>query len=69
MNEFLRKFDTIRFVAPLSIFRNFLGFFPIFWNSNLKFEFGPVYNRPIPEPVRAGKTGNRGNQTGSGRFF
>jgi len=40
-----------------------------FWNSNLKFEFEPVSNRPIPEPVRAGKTSNRGNRTGSGWFF
>ena len=27
MNEFWRKFDTIRFVAPWSIFKNFLGIF------------------------------------------
>ena len=41
MNEFLRKFDTIRFVAPWSIFRNFLRIFH-FFNLNLNFEFGPV---------------------------
>ena len=34
MNEFLRKFDTIIFVAPLSIFRNFLRIFH-FLNLNL----------------------------------
>ena len=61
MNEFLRKFDTIRFVAPWSIFRNFL-------NSNLNFEFGPVWYRPKPEPGRTGLTGNRLNRTGSHRF-
>ena len=36
MNEFFRKFDTIRFVAPWSIFRNFLGIFQFF---EFKFEF------------------------------
>ena len=44
MNEFLRKFDTIRFVAPWSIFRIFLRIF-YFLNSNLNFEFGPVWYR------------------------
>ena len=51
MNEFLRKFDTIRFITPWSIFRNFLGIFH-FLNSNLKFEFWPVGYRPEPEPDR-----------------
>jgi len=36
MDKFLRKFDTIRFVAPWSIFRNFLKFFHFF---EFKFEF------------------------------
>ena len=67
MNEFLRKFDTIRFVAPWSIFRNFLGIFH-FFNSNLNFEFGPVWYRPKPEPGRTGLTGNRSNRTSSHRF-
>ena len=52
MNEFLRKFDTIRFVAPWSIFRNFFGNFSFFLNSNLNFEFGPVWYRPKLEPGR-----------------
>jgi len=30
MNEYLKKFDTIRFVATWSIFRNF-GKFSFFW--------------------------------------
>ena len=67
MNEFLRKFDTIRFVAPWGIFRNFLDFF-IFLNLNLNFEFGPVWYQPKPEPGRTGLTGNRSNRTGSHRF-
>ena len=66
MNEYLKKFDTIRFVATWSIFRNLLEKF-YFLNSNLNFEFGPVSNRPVPEPVRTGYTGNRGFRTGSGR--
>jgi len=36
MNEFLRKFDNIRFVAPWSILRIFLGIFHFF---EFKFEF------------------------------
>ena len=36
MNKFLRKFDTIRFVAPWSIFKNFLRIFHFF---EFKFEF------------------------------
>ena len=51
MNEFLRKFDTIWFVAPWSIFRNFLRIFH-FFNSNLNFEFGPVLYRHKPKPDR-----------------
>ena len=67
MNEFLRKFDTIRFITPWSIFRNFLGIFH-FLNSNLKFEFWPVGYRPEPEPDRTGLTGNRSNRSGYRRF-
>ena len=71
MNKFLRKFDTIRFIAPSSIFRNFLGIFH-FFNSNLNFEFGPVWYRPKPEPGRTSLTGYRtgltGYRTGSHRF-
>ena len=37
-------------------------------NLNLNFEFGPVWYRPKPEPVRTGLTGNRSNRTGSHRF-
>ena len=37
-------------------------------NSNLNFEFGPVWYRPKPEPGRTGLTGNRSNRTGSHRF-
>ena len=64
MNEFLRKFDTIRFIATRSIFRNFLRIFH-FLNLNLNFEFWPVGYRSKPEPVRTGLTGNRSNRTGS----
>ena len=56
MNEFLRKFDTIIFVAPLSIFRNFLRIFHFF-----EFEFGLVGYRPKPE--------RPGPVSGSHRFF
>ena len=45
----------------------FLGIF-YFLNSNLNFEFGPVWYRPKPEPGRTGLTGNRSNRTGSHRF-
>ena len=48
MNKFLRKFDIIRFVAHLSIFRKFLKFFH-FLNSNLNFKFKPVWYRPKPD--------------------
>ena len=67
MNEFLRKFDTIKFVAPWSIFRNFLGIFH-FLNLNLNFDFGPVWYRTKPEPGRTGLTGNRSNRTGYRRL-
>ena len=60
MNEYLKNFDTIRFVATWSIFRNFLKFFYFF-------EFKSVSNRPVPEPVRTDYTGNRGFRTGSRR--
>ena len=62
MNEYLN------FLTPLDssqlevFFRIFWDFF-IFLNSNLKFEFGPACNWPVPEPVR---TSYRGNRTGSG---
>ena len=65
--QILRKFDTIRFVAPWSIFRNFLGIF-YFLNSNLNFKFGPVWYRPKPKPGRTSLTGNRSNRIGSHRF-
>jgi len=49
MNEFLRKFDTIRFVAPWSIFRNFLFFLIQIWILNLsRFGTGPNRNRATP---------------------
>jgi len=64
MNEYLKRFDTIRFVAIWSIFRNFLGIFH-FFEFKLNFEFGPVSYRTEPEPVRTGLTGNRSNRTGS----
>ena len=67
MNEFSRKFDTIRFVAPLSIFMNFFRIFH-FLNLNLNFKFGPVWYRFKPKPGRIGLTGNRSNRTGSHRF-
>ena len=38
-----------QFEVFLEIFWDFF----IFWNSNLKFEFDPVSNRPDPEPGRA----------------
>jgi len=58
MNEFLRKFDTIRFVAPWSIFRNFLKFFHFF---EFKFKFW-IWTGFIPDqtgtgPDRFGRTG------------
>ena len=62
MNEFLRKFDTIRFIAPWNIFRNFLGIFH-FLNSNLNFEFGPVSYRTKPELVWTDLTGQTGPVT------
>ena len=37
-------------------------------NSNLNFEFRPVWYRPKPEPGRTNLTGNRSNRTGSHRF-
>ena len=39
-----------------------------FFNSNLNFEFGPVWYRPKPEPGRTGLTGNRSNRIGSHWF-
>ena len=59
MNEFLRKFDIIRFVAPWSIFRNFFGNFSFFWIQiwilNLcRFGTGPNRNRTGPVPTGKG---------------
>ena len=48
MDEFLRQFDTIRFVTPWSFFWKFF----IFLNLNLNFEYGPVSYRTKPEPDR-----------------
>ena len=67
MDEFLRKFDTIRFVASWSIFRNFLRIFH-FLNLNLYFEFEPVWYRSKPEPDQNGLISNRSNRTNSYRF-
>ena len=59
MNEFLRKFDTIRFVASWSIFRNFFGIFSFFgiriWSFELgRFQTGRYRNRSGPvTPVTA----------------
>jgi len=53
MNEFLRKFDTIRFVAPWNIFRIFLR---VFYFFEFKFEFWiwaglvPVQTGTWPDP-------------------
>ena len=62
MNEFLRKFDTIRFVAPWSIFTNFFGNFSFFWIQiwilNLgRFGTGPNRNRAGPVWPVTGQTG------------
>ena len=55
MNEFLRKFDTIIFVAPWSIFRNFLGIFHFF---EFKFKFwiwaGLIPDQTVTGPVPTG---------------
>ena len=50
MNEFLRKFDTIRFVAPWSIFRIFLRIFHFF---EFKFEFW-IWAGLIPAQTETG---------------
>ena len=51
MNEFLRKFDTIKFVAPWNIFMKFLRIF-IFFNLNLNLVwFGTSPNRNRNGPV------------------
>ena len=65
MNKFLRKFNTIRFIATWSIFRNFLRIFH-FLNLNLNFKFWPVGYRPKPEPVPIG-LGNPVHNTLSAR--
>ena len=67
MNEFLRKFDTIKFVASWSIFRNFLRIFH-FFEFKFKFWIWTGLYRIKPEPVRTGLTGNRSNRTGYRRF-
>ena len=50
MNEFLRKFDTIRFFAPWNIFRNFLG---IFYFFEFKFKFW-IWTGFIPDRTGTG---------------
>ena len=58
MNEFLKKFDTIRFVALWSIFRNFLFFWIQIWILNLgRFGTGPNRNRTGPVWPVTGQTG------------
>ena len=59
MNEYLKKFDTIRFVATWSIFKNFLG---IFYFLEFEFEFwiwatGRNQNQSGPVWPVTGKTG------------
>ena len=55
LNErIFEKNDIIRFVATWSIFRNFLGFFFIFLNSNLNFELGR-FDSAVSGPVPVGK--------------
>ena len=61
----LTLLDSSQLEVFLAIFWKFF----IFLNSNLNFKFGPVWNRPKPELVRTGLTGNHGFRTGSGRFF
>ena len=57
MNEFLRKFDTIRFVAPWSIFGNFSFFWIQVWILNLgRFGIGPNQNRAGPVWPVTGQT-------------
>ena len=51
--------------SHLEVFLGFFWEFFIFLNSNLNFEFGPVWYRPKPESDRTGLTGNRSNRTGS----
>jgi len=51
MNEYLKKFDTIKFVATWSIFKNFFGKFSFFgiqiWILNLgRFETGRTGTGP-----------------------
>ena len=59
MNEYLKKFDTIKFIATWSIFKNFFWNFLFFeiqiWILNLgRFRTGPNRNRPGPiTPVTA----------------
>ena len=54
MNEYLKKNLTPLDSSQLKVFLRIFSDFSIFSNSNLKFEFGPVSNRPDPEPGRAG---------------
>ena len=48
IEQIFEKIRTIRFVAPSSIFRIFLGIF-YFLNSNLNFEFGPAQTETGPD--------------------
>ena len=54
--------------SHLEVFLEIFWEFFIFSNSNLNFEFGPVWYWPKPEPDRTGLTGNRLNRTGSHRL-
>ena len=62
MNKFLRKFYIIRFFAPCSIFRNFMGFFSFFWIQIWilnygRFDTGRFTNRTGPIWPVTGQTG------------
>ena len=59
--ENLTPLDSSHLEVFLGIFWEFF----IFLNSNLNFEFRPVWYRPKPEPDRTSLTGNRSNRTGS----
>ena len=65
MNEFLRKFDTIRFVTFWSIFRNFLKFFHFF---KFKFEFWILIGLVLTQtgPVSTGLVNPARNTTAHG---
>ena len=53
MNEYLKKLTPLD-SSQLEVFLRIFWDFSMFWNSNLKFEFGPVWNRSGPvRPVTA----------------